>query len=200
MYEASFSRFKNKILYIFNGILIIPGSGMSILSHIALRMVTQAGLETSLSIHSKYITNEVKTVEGSALNDIEGVAKKSKMKSRKERLNRSKKGLRTLNEKNSKEEDVSKEEPAKVDDKVSFEESLEMKAAQVYSLCAHSEHRKGEDYLKRIVMGLFLTECLKKAGFFTKCSPENLETGMNLPYLLAIKIYKSVKVVYYVDS
>lgn len=147
----------------------ISGSGMSILSHIALRMVTQAGLDTSLSIHSKYLSSDVKTVEGSSLNDIEGSAKKSKLKSRKERLNRSKKGLKTLNETNSKED----EPETKVDDKMSFKEKLELKAAQIYSLCTHSEQRKGSDYLKRIVMGMFLTECLKKAGFFKNCDKEN---------------------------
>ncbi|CAH0703095.1 unnamed protein product [Spodoptera exigua] len=147
------------------------GSGMSILSHIALRMVTQAGLDTSLSIHAKYISNEVKTIEGAVLNDIEGVTKKSKIKSRKERLNRSKKGIKSFTEKNFKEED----EEVKVEDKISIEEKLELRAAQIYALCTHSDQRKGEDYLKRIVMSLFLTECLKKAGFFKKCKQENLE-------------------------
>lgn len=152
---------------------LVPGSGMSILSHIALRMVTQAGLDTSLSIHAKYISNEVKTVEGAVLNDIEGVAKKSKIKSRKERLNRSKKGLKSFTEKNFKEED----DEVKVEDKMSMEEKLELRAAQTYALCTHSDQRKGEDYLKRTVMSLFLTECLKKAGFFKKCKQENLEKG-----------------------
>ncbi|KAG6446964.1 SET and MYND domain-containing protein 4 [Manduca sexta] len=146
------------------------GSGMSILSHIALRMVTQAGLDTSLSIHSKYISCEVKTVEGAVLNDIEGVAKKSKMKSRKERLNRAKKGHKTLAEKNIKEEEIEE----KVEDKMNFEEKLELKAAQIYSLCTHSEQRRGGDYLKRIVMAMFLTECLKKGGFFKNCAKDNL--------------------------
>ncbi|XP_060809650.1 SET and MYND domain-containing protein 4 [Amyelois transitella] len=142
------------------------GSGMSVLSFIALRMVTQAGLETSMTIHSKYLFGESKTVEGTVLNDIEGVAKKFKMKSRKERLNRSRKGLKSLTEK-AKEDVDSKE------DKMNVEEKIELKAAQIYSLCTHSEQRKGDDYLKRIIMALFLTECLKKADFFKKCETEN---------------------------
>ncbi|XP_075991128.1 SET and MYND domain containing, class 4, member 2 [Anticarsia gemmatalis] len=150
---------------------LFTGSGMSVLSHIALRMVTQAGLDTSLSIHTKHMSNELKTVEGAVLNDIEGVAKKSKIKSRKERLNRSKKGIKSFTEKNFKED----EEEGKVEDKMTFEEKLELKAAQIYSLCTHSEQRKGDDYLKRIVMAMFLTECLKKGGFFKKCTQENLE-------------------------
>ncbi|XP_028164357.1 SET and MYND domain-containing protein 4 [Ostrinia furnacalis] len=145
------------------------GSGMSMLSQIALRIVTQAGLDATLSIHSKYLTNEVKTVDSTVLNDIEGVAKKSKMKSRKERLNRSKKGLKIFTEKTKEEETETK-----VDEKINYEEKLELKAAQFYSLCAHSEQRRGGDYLKRIVMAMFLGECLKKAGFFKKCEPENL--------------------------
>ncbi|XP_063891041.1 SET and MYND domain-containing protein 4 [Helicoverpa armigera] len=149
------------------------GSGMSVLSHIALRMVTQAGLDTSLSIHSKYVANGIKTVEGAVLNDIEGVAKKSKIKSRKERLNRSKKGIKSFTEKNFKDED----EDVKADDKMTIEEKLELRAAQIYALCTHSAERKGEDCLKRIVMALFLTECLKKAGFFKKCKQDNLENA-----------------------
>lgn len=154
---------------------------MSILSHIALRMVTQAGLATSLSIHSKYLSNNEKTVEGAVLNDIEGMTKKSKIKSRKERLNRAKKGLKTLNDKSVKDDNKNaKEEEAlnKIDDKMTFEENLELRAAQIYSLCTHSEQRKGADYLKRVVMGMFLTECLRKAGIFKKCEKDNLEKGM----------------------
>lgn len=143
---------------------------MSVLSHIALRMVTQAGIDTSLSIYSKFLSNEVKTLEGTALNDIEGVAKKSKMKSRKERLNRSKKGLKNFAE-------IKEEEDAKVDDKMSFVEKLELKASQIYSLCTHWEQRKGSDYLKRVVMAMFLTECLKMAGFFKNGEVETVTKG-----------------------
>ncbi|XP_059055268.1 SET and MYND domain-containing protein 4 [Achroia grisella] len=138
------------------------GSGMSVLSHIALRMVTQTGLDTCMSIHSKYLSNQVKTVEGSVLNDIEGVAKKSRIKTRKERLNRSKRGLKSFTEKNKEEVED------KIEDKMNLEEKMELKAAQIYSLCTHSEQRKGEDYLKRAIMAMFLTECLKKAGFVKK--------------------------------
>lgn len=148
---------------------------MSVLSHIALRMVTQAGIDTSLSIHSKFLTNEVKTIEGTALNDIEGVSKKSKMKSRKERLNRSKKGLKNFAE-------IKEEEEAKVDDKISLEERLELKAAQIYSLCTHWQQRKGSDYLKRVVMAMFLTECLKIAGFFKKCEADNVDKGIQYKF------------------
>ncbi|CAG9789007.1 unnamed protein product [Diatraea saccharalis] len=146
------------------------GSGMSILSQIALRIITQAGLDTSLTIYSKYFSNTVKTVEGAVLNDIEGVTKKSKMKSRKERLNRTKKGLKSFTEKNKEADEVE----IKVDNKMNYEEKLELKAAQFYSLCAHSEQRKGGDYLKRVVMAMFLTECLKNTGFFEKCEQDNL--------------------------
>lgn len=135
---------------------------MSILSHIALRMVTQAGLDTSLSIYAKYVSTNIKTVEGSALNDIEGTAKKSRMKNRKERLNRTKRGLKGY-DKIIKEEN----EEAKLDEQ-NFCENLELKAAQIYSLCTHSEIRKPDDTMKRIIMAMFLTDCLKKSGFFKK--------------------------------
>lgn len=156
---------------------------MSILSHIALRMVTQAGLATSLSIHSKYLSNNEKTVEGAVLNDIERAAKKSKLKSRKERLNRAKKGLKSKNAKDDIKNAKEEEALNKIDDKMSFEEKLELNAAQIYSLCTHSEQRKGADYLKRIVMGMFLTECLRKAGIFNKCE-DNIEKGISDNLLL----------------
>lgn len=152
---------------------LFTGSGMSILSHIALRMVTQAGLETSLSIHSKHISNDVKTIEGAVLNDIEGIAKKSKIKSRRDRLNRSKKGVKNSMEANFKEED----DTNKTDDKITFEEKLELKATQIYSLCTHSDQRKSDDYLKRIVMAMFLTKCLSKGGFFKKCDKDGEENA-----------------------
>lgn len=145
---------------------------MSILSHIALRIITQAGFDTTMSIYSKYMSNDVKTVDGAVLNDIEGVAKKSKMKSRKERLNRSKKGIKGFADK-IKEDDAE----TKVEEKMNFEEKLELKAGQFYSLCAHSEQRQGRDYLKRVVMAMFLVECLKKSGFFKKCEPDNVVKG-----------------------
>ncbi|GBP95742.1 SET and MYND domain-containing protein DDB_G0284059 [Eumeta japonica] len=135
-------------------------SGMSILSHVALRMITQAGLETSLSIHSKYISNEVKTVDSLIVNDIEGLSKKSKVKSRKERLNR--------NKKTSKGDKADKvDNDSKLEDEISFKEKLELMSAQIYSLCTHSDQRRVEDYLKRVLMAMFLNECLKKAGFFS---------------------------------
>ncbi|KAL4717714.1 hypothetical protein ACJJTC_000863 [Scirpophaga incertulas] len=146
------------------------GSGMSILSHIALRIISQAGLDASLLIYSKYITNASKTLEGAILNDIEGVTRKSKIKNRKERLNRSKRGLKIFAEKCEDEgHDV------KVDDKMNFQEKLELKATQFYSLCTHSDQRKGQDYFKRVIMAMFLTKCLKKTGFFKKCEPDNLD-------------------------
>lgn len=149
---------------------------MSILSHIALRMVTQAGLETCLQIHSKYLSDQVKTVESTILNDIEGT-KKNKLKSRKERLNRTKKGLKGFENKNTNIENIE----TKIEDKMSYQEKLEMTAAQIYALCSHSSQRTGADYLKRIIMGLFLTECLKKSSFFEKCDKENLNNGKTLP-------------------
>ncbi|KAJ0183945.1 hypothetical protein K1T71_000368 [Dendrolimus kikuchii] len=145
------------------------GSGMSVLTHIALRMVTQAGLNTCVSIYGKYINSNIRTVEGATLNDIEGVAKKSKIKSRRERLNRSKRGQKSF--------ENLQEEVANKENEMSLEEKLEVKASQIYSLCTHSEQRKGGDYLKRVVMALFLTECLKKSAFFKDCEKENIQNA-----------------------
>lgn len=152
-------------------------------------MVTQAGLASSLSMHLKYLSNVEKTIESAVLNDIEGVAKKSKMKSRKERLNRAKKGLKTLNDKNGKDHYAKEEDTLNtIDDKMTFEEKLELRAAQIYSLCTHSEQRNGADYLKRVVMGMFLTECLRKAGMFEKCERDNLNKGISVNSFLFCNI------------
>ncbi|XP_032526792.2 SET and MYND domain-containing protein 4 isoform X2 [Danaus plexippus] len=146
------------------------GSGMSVLSHIALRMVTQAGLDTSLSIHSKFLSNEVKTIQSPVLNDVEGEKKKFKIKSRKERLNRTRKGMNIIENKTSDTQEI---EP-QIKNETSYNEKIEMAAEQIYSLLAHSRQRKGADYLKRIIMGMFLTECLKKTDFFKNCEKENI--------------------------
>lgn len=148
---------------------------MSILSHIALRMVTQAGLDNCIQIHTKYLSGEVKTMESALLNDIEG-SKKNKLKNRKERLNRTKRGLKYFEDKNSTKESVE----AKIEDKTTYQEKLETTAAQIYTLCSHSDKRKGGDYLKRIIMGLFLKECLKKSDFFRDCKKENLSHAENV--------------------
>ncbi|CAH2035098.1 unnamed protein product, partial [Iphiclides podalirius] len=146
------------------------GSGMSILSHIALRMVTQAGLEASLTIYSKHLFNKMETVESVTLHDIEGTQRKLKMKSRRERLNRSKKILYPIDDNTSKEKEIS----TTSDEKQNSHEQLVFRAAQVYSLCTHSRQRKGDDYLKRIVMAMFLTECLKRSDFFKNCEKDKI--------------------------
>ncbi|XP_048005164.1 SET and MYND domain-containing protein 4 [Leguminivora glycinivorella] len=130
------------------------GSGMSILSHIALRMVTQLGLPGTLDVYTRHVSGDVPL----AHDDIDG--KKSKMKSRKERLNRSKKGLKMVEE-----------------EKCENEDNLELKTAQIYSLCTHSEQRPGEDYVKRMVVAVFLTECLVKSGFFSSVAADDLENA-----------------------
>lgn len=139
---------------------------MSILSHIALRMVTQAGLETSLQIYSNFVNKSIKSVEGTNVNDIEGSARKSRIKSRKERLNRSRKYHKNF------DQNVNCETKS-AEDKGAYCDKLEMTAGQIYSLCTHSTSRKGRDCLKRVVMAMFLTECLKKAGFFNKLGEES---------------------------
>ncbi|XP_063632942.1 SET and MYND domain-containing protein 4 [Cydia splendana] len=132
------------------------GSGMSILSHIALRMVTQLGLSGTLDVYTRHVSGDVPL----AHDDIDG--KKSKMKSRKERLNRSKKGLKMVEEEKEKCEN---------------EENSDLKTAQIYSLCTHSEQRTGEDYVKRMVVAVFLTECLVKSGFFNSVSADEMENA-----------------------
>ncbi|CAK1555037.1 unnamed protein product [Leptosia nina] len=138
------------------------GSGMSVLSHIALRMITQAGLDTSLRIYSNYIDNGIKSTKDDQLGDIEGSMKRLKIKSRKERINRSKRNL-----KNS-DYVVNFDDTKSSENKGSYQDNLETTIGQVYSLCTHSTVRKGQDYLKRVVMAMFLTECLKKGGFFNQ--------------------------------
>lgn len=176
------SKFKLLSVWFIYTLHTLLGSGMSILSYVALRMVTQAGLDTSITIYSKYIDSDIKTVDSVVLNDIEGVAKKSKMKSRKERLNRNRRGSKgqiILDKEKNKENSTEIEGK---EDKLSVEEALEIKAAQIYSLCTHSEQRKSDDYLKRIIMSMFLKECLKKANFFKKCNQENGQKCLYTPF------------------
>ncbi|XP_014364756.2 SET and MYND domain-containing protein DDB_G0284059 [Papilio machaon] len=135
----------------FMGLFI--GSGMSVLSHIALRMVTQVGLETSLAIYSKHLSCEEVSENGAKINP-----RKCKTRNRKERLTRSRMGLGILSG-----EDMMKEEENSLEDK---QNELLKRADEIYRLCTHSGQRNGDDYLKRIVIAMFLTECLKRSGFF----------------------------------
>lgn len=150
---------------------------MSVLSHIALRMVTQLGLETSLDVYSKFLPSEEISATGVKTNP-----RKSKTRNRKERVTRTRMGLGILSG-----DVVTKEEENNLEDK---QNELLKQADEVYRLCTHSEQRNGEDYLKRIVIAMFLTECLKRSGFF-KDKENGQQDSSKLNYDFLLKLFHS---------
>lgn len=155
---------------------------MSILSQIALRMITQAGLDLSLAIHVKYFSQEMSVINNVMMSNIDGVSTGTKFRrSRKERNSRdARNSLEKLLTTNSEARATTSEEKEKspdIFDKATLLESIEERAGQIYSLVTHSNLRKPDDYFRRLVMSIFLKECLKKLNFFKMDDIEKLKKG-----------------------
>lgn len=167
---------------------------MSLLTHVALRMITQNGLENCKSIYTECISTDLKTINAAFLNDIEGNVKQTKRRSRKERLNRNKrdeKGEIVLQTESSEAKAEAKAE-AKTETKLESKKDDKIEASRIYVLCTHSELRKSEDFLKRYVMSAFLMECLKQTDFFDKKDQEILKKGLLSDILLIHVIIKRI--------
>ncbi|XP_068618565.1 SET and MYND domain-containing protein 4 [Battus philenor] len=150
------------------------GSGMSMLCHLALRMITQVDLKTNVSIHSKYLLNSTNPVENPSSNNVETVPKGPRVRSRISRLERFQLGMDVLNNNSPFDNNMTFELNNRQE---RIQDQSINNASQVYTLCTHSAQRKGVDYLKRIVLAMFLTECLKKSNFFIDCQADELQNN-----------------------
>lgn len=93
----------------------ISGSGMSVLCSLALRMLTQIGLQESLKIYQDNF------------------------------------------------KDGNDEKMTKIFDRTTKTGRI----ATIYSLNTHETFRVQDDFIKRVLMAIFLTRCLRKANFFS---------------------------------
>ena len=129
---------------------------MSVLSTVALRMVTQEGLKKCLKIHEKVKTRKFneKHPISEAQQQVESSESIKLSRSAKRRLRKKK-----FNESTSKgvinDEHVSVKgkEDTEVDDRA-------------YDLVTLSSKRPAKDFLERTIMTVFLLKCLQCVGFF----------------------------------
>ncbi|KAK0167064.1 hypothetical protein PV327_004508 [Microctonus hyperodae] len=127
---------------------LLIGSGMSILSMLALRMVTQIGLEACLNLKGK-IDNIIENDNNSSNENSQlkmNLSKSAKRRLRKKKLNA-----------NSHEFNKSNDNTALSNLKVD---------SRAYALVDHNSKRTAVDFLERTLMAAFLLKCLKKVDFF----------------------------------
>lgn len=147
---------------------------MSVLSMVALRLVTQEGLRKCLKIYEELKKKVVeKTAVPSAttstmtpapnMHDVKSptCSKSAKRRTRRRKLKESRRDeeiTKMMEEKGTKE-------PRQGDD-----ESVDVAP---YSLVTHANRRTSKDFLERSLMAAFLLKCLQRVGFFACPTPDD---------------------------
>jgi len=147
---------------------------MSVLSMVALRMVTQEGPRKCLKIYEELKKNDVEriamllatsTMTPTATPDTHDMKSLASSKSVKRRIRR-----RKLKE--SKREEIKKmmEEKGIKESREGDDESVDVAP---YNLVTHANKRTSKDFLERSLMAAFLLKCLQRVGFFANPSPDD---------------------------
>lgn len=126
--------------------VVSSGSGMSVLSMLALRMATQSGPTGCIEICRALSSNEKEQQAQAKL------SKSAKRRSRRKKLR-----------------DSRREQPVeKVPRETEREKLVEGDAIdlRVYDLVTHEKHRTAKDFFERSLMAAFLLKCLQRVGFF----------------------------------
>ncbi|XP_046421209.1 SET and MYND domain-containing protein 4-like [Neodiprion fabricii] len=137
----SYHKFECKI------IALLIGSGMSVLSTVAFRMITQDGLKKCLETYNREMQESTGTV-----------AKLSKSARRRQR------------KKKLKENGIGGTDD---EQETSGRDKSEAVVRSTHSLVTHADKRPAEDFLHRSLMAAFLVKCLQRVGFFEKPSKIN---------------------------
>ncbi|XP_012280893.1 SET and MYND domain-containing protein 4 [Orussus abietinus] len=146
-------------------IALLIGSGISVLSMVALRMVTQTGPKKCLKMHRKILSKEPKSDPLVAESSSEPkLSKSARRRLRKKKLKESE--TPTMDHLPEEDEHLTKD--------------VDIRA---YDLVTLSRQRSPKDFLQRTVMAAFLTRCLQKVGFLEspstpfEPSPEEVAVG-----------------------
>lgn len=147
---------------------------MSVLSMVALRMVTQEGPRKCLKIYEELKKSTVEkagmplaatstTTVTPNTHDMKSPAssKSAKRRIRRRKLKESRRGeeiTEMMEEKGTKE-------PREGDD-----ESVNVAR---YNLVTHADRRTSKDFLERSLMAAFLLKCLQRVGFFARPTPDD---------------------------
>ncbi|XP_012251654.2 SET and MYND domain-containing protein 4 [Athalia rosae] len=153
---ATYHKFECKIL------ALLVGSGMSVLSTVALRMITQDGLKKSLEtwMELKGKFSGTKPQLETSEETVTKLSKSAKRRQRKKKLKESE-SLKTPSD----HDDPTEPEN---DDKKCYET-----VNPIDYLVTHADRRPPEDFLQRSLMAAFLVKCLQRVGFFENPSKLN---------------------------
>ncbi|XP_020288759.1 SET and MYND domain-containing protein 4 isoform X2 [Pseudomyrmex gracilis] len=160
---TTYHKYECKIL----GLLV--GSGMSVLSMVAFRMVTQESLRKCLKIYKELKKNDEKTATSSSTTALNDDAKSVNSRSAKRRIRRKKlkESIRSQEAINTKKQENT--ESHENDDGV-----IDMAP---YNLVTHADKRSSKDFLERSLMAAFLLKCLQRIGFFACPTPDDEVPG-----------------------
>lgn len=156
---ATYHKYECKIL------ALLIGSGMSVLSMVAFRMVTQEGLRKCLKIYEELKKNgseEATTTSTTTMIPDTPDAKSSaysrsaKRRIRRRKLQESRRGEGKIEMKKKEGEDTKESRESDNDD-------VDMTP---YNLVTHANKRTEKDFLERSLMAAFLLRCLQRVGFF----------------------------------
>jgi len=150
---------------------------MSVLSMVALRMVTQEGSRKCLKIYEELKKNAVEkvamplaasftTMTTTTTPDTRDIKLPASSKSAKRRIRR-----RKLKESRRGEEITEmKEEKGTKEHREGDDESVDVAP---YNLVTHADRRTSKDFLERSLMAAFLLKCLQRVGFFACPTPDD---------------------------
>ncbi|XP_014474472.1 PREDICTED: uncharacterized protein LOC106744316 [Dinoponera quadriceps] len=187
---ATYHKYECKIL------ALLIGSGMSVLSMLAFRMVTQEGLYKCLRIHEELrkksgCAGEKAATPSATTPDIHDAKSPSRSARRRIRRRKLREGRRSegITATTTKREKVEEEEEEGEDEKETKEHDEEkvgtMKSrgngsagdesvdAGPYNLVTHQDRRTSKDFLERSLMAAFLLKCLQRVGFFARPTPDD---------------------------
>ncbi|XP_072758791.1 SET and MYND domain-containing protein 4 isoform X3 [Anoplolepis gracilipes] len=165
---ATYHKYECKIL------ALLIGSGMSVLSMVAFRMVTQEGLQKCLRIYgelkksgseragtsSTTFTSATATATTTTIPDTCDAKSSANSRSAKRRIRR-----RKLQESRRGEGKIQTGRKEGEDTKESHESYDDVNMA-AYNLVTHADKRTEKDFLERSLMAVFLLRCLQRVGFF----------------------------------
>lgn len=123
---------------------------MSILSMVALRMVTQKGAHECLKIYEELKKSGGRDGEKPE-SSPSGSSRSARRRIRRRKLKESKR---------SEEEITARRRESVVD-------------VGPYNLVTHADRRAGKDFLERSLMTVFLLKCLQRVGFFVRPTPDD---------------------------
>ncbi|XP_050453383.1 SET and MYND domain-containing protein 4 isoform X2 [Cataglyphis hispanica] len=176
---ATYHKYECKIL------ALLIGSGMSVLSMVAFRMVTQEGLRKCLKIYEELekaddekaatsLTTTTTTIPDThdAKSSANSRSARRRIRRRKLKECRRREGGIEMRGREGQDTKGSRESGHDHDD--DDDDNVDMAA---YNLVTHANKRTGSDFLERSLMAAFLLRCLQRVGFFAHPTPDDEVPG-----------------------